>query len=97
MSNFAEYETMFIVDASLDSDVISEIIEKFKALIASNGEVLNVSEWGKRKLAYPINHKTEGYYCVVTFSAPPGFPAELERIFRITDSVVRSLTIKKGK
>ncbi|GHU85077.1 30S ribosomal protein S6 [Clostridia bacterium] len=97
MNNFAEYETMFIVDSSLESGVISETIEKFKGLIASNGEVLNVNEWGKRKLAYPINHKTEGHYCVVTFSAPPEFPAELERIFRITDPVVRSLTIRKGK
>jgi small subunit ribosomal protein S6 len=97
VNNFAEYETMFIVDSSLAEVEVKETVEKFKKLIEVNGELKDVSEWGKRRLAYPIKHKIEGFYYILTFLAPPNFPTELERIFRITDPVMRSLTIRKGK
>ena len=80
-----------------EAEELANVVEKFKGLISSHGEIKNIDEWGKRKFAYPINHKTEGYYYIITFAAPPQFPAELERIFRITDSIVRFLIINKNK
>ncbi len=97
MNNFAEYEVMFVVDSALEAEEVTNVVEKFKSLISSHGEIKNIDEWGKRKFAYPINHKTEGNYYIITFTAPPQFPAELERIFRITDSIVRFLIINKNK
>jgi small subunit ribosomal protein S6 len=88
---------MFVVDAGLEENVVNETVEKIKNLISANGELKDATEWGKRKFAYPIKHKTDGFYYVFTFSAPREFPAELERIFRITDQVMRSLTLRKGK
>lgn len=97
LNNFAEYEVMFVVDSALEAEEVTNVVEKFKGLISSHGEIKNIDEWGKRKFAYPINHKTEGNYYIITFTAPPQFPAELERIFRITDSIVRFLIINKNK
>ena len=71
------------------------MVEKFKELIAKHGTVEGVEEWGKRKLAYPINYETEGYYVIYTFTCGPEFPAELDRVQNITDGVLRSLIIKK--
>ncbi len=90
------YETLFIVDASLAEDGIAAIVEKFKSLIEKNGTVESVDEWGKRKLAYEIDHKTEGYYVLVNFStSDANFIAELERVFRITEGIMRSLVVAK--
>ncbi|MDR1354182.1 MAG: 30S ribosomal protein S6 [Oscillospiraceae bacterium] len=97
MVSLGEYETMFVVDSSLGDEVVAQVVEKFKGLISSHGEIKAVSEWGKKRLAYAINHKMEGFYCVVAFLAPPEFPAELDRVFRITDSIMRSLTIRRDK
>ena len=69
--------------------------EKFTNLISSNGTVESVDEWGKRRLAYPIDYKTEGYYVLVNFSSKPEFPKELERIYGITEGVLRTIVIKK--
>lgn len=71
------------------------LVEKFKALIEKNAALENVEEWGTRRLAYPINYENEGYYTVFTYDSEPEFPAELDRIFNITDGVIRSLIIKK--
>lgn len=90
-----KYETIFIVDASLAEDQITALVEKFKSLIGEAGEIESVDEWGKRRLAYPINDKTEGYYVLVNFSAKPDFPLELERIYNITDGILRNIVIKK--
>lgn len=89
------YETIFVIDASLEEDAITALTEKFKSLIAENGTVESVDVWGKRKLAYPINFKTEGFYVLVNFSSNPEFPKELERVYGITDGVIRTLTIRK--
>jgi len=92
-----KYETIFVVDASLEEEAIAGIVEKFKTLISKAGEIESVDEWGKRRLAYPIDYKTEGYYVLVNFSAKGDFPAELDRIYNITDGLLRSIIIKKDE
>ena len=74
-----------------DEDKIKELVEKFKALIETEGTVSEINTWGKRKLAYEINDETEGYYVLYTFEAKPELPKELERVLKITDGVLRSL------
>lgn len=90
----AAYETIFIVDLQLGDDNVNAMVEKFKTLIAENGEITEVNEWGKRRLAYPINDLSEGYYVLVNFTAPAEFPLELERIFNITEGIMRSMVIR---
>ena len=91
----AKYETMLVVSTASDEEATLALGAKFKALIEANGTIENVEEWGKRKLAYPINDETEGYYVVTTFESNPEFPAELDRVYRITDGVLRSMIIAK--
>ncbi len=90
-----KYETIFVLDAALEEEKLTALSEKFQALIAANGTVESVDVWGKRKLAYPIDFKTEGYYVLVNFTSNPEFPKELERIYGITDGVMRTITIRK--
>ena len=88
------YESMFIVDVTDGEDAVKASVEKFVGLINANSEtVYEVNEWGKRRLAYPINDKPEGYYVVVTFKADPEFPAEFERLANIDESILRSMVI----
>ncbi len=89
------YEVLFVVDLTPGEEAVKALIEKFTSLIAANGTVNEVNEWGKRRLAYPINDMNDGYYVLVNFSAPTDFPAELERIFSITDGILRSMVIAK--
>ncbi len=93
--NNASYEVLFVVDLTPGEEGVKALIEKFTSLIAANGTVNEVNEWGKRRLAYPINDMNDGYYVLVNFSAPTDFPAELERIFSITDGILRSMVIAK--
>lgn len=89
------YESMFIVDVTDGEDAVKASVEKFVGLINANSEtVYEVNEWGKRRLAYPINDKPEGYYVVVTFKADPEFPAEFERLANIDESILRSMVIR---
>ena len=88
------YETLFIIDASLSEEAIKGLVDKFTALIAEHGKVSEVNEWGKRRLAYPINDKEEGYYVLVNFESEGNLPAELERIFGITEGIMRSIVIR---
>lgn len=90
------YELTYIIDTALEETARKELIEKVSALIAANGgEVEKVDEtWGKRRLAYAINYKTEGWYVLVTFKAPADLPRELERNLEIYDSVLRYLVVK---
>ena len=90
------YETVFILSTKLDEDATNAMIQKFKDLIAANGTIDGVDEWGKRRLAYPISKENEGYYVLVNFTSVPSFTAELDRIYKITDGVLRSLIVKKG-
>ncbi|MCY6485355.1 30S ribosomal protein S6 [Clostridium aestuarii] len=92
------YETLFILHPSLDEEAIKANIEKFKGVIENNGGVVdNVDEWGRRKLAYPIQKVNEGYYTLVNFKSSPELPKELERVFRITDGVLRFMVINPEK
>lgn len=88
------YETLYVIDPDLSEEATKALVEKFNALIADNGTIGEVSEWGKRKLAYPINDKPEGYYVLVNFESESSFPAELERIFGITEGIMRSIVIR---
>ena len=94
MEKFNSYETLFIIDASLTEEAIKGLVDKFTALIAEHGKVSEVNEWGKRRLAYPINDKEEGYYVLVNFESQGNLPAELERIFGITEGIMRSIVIR---
>lgn len=89
------YETLFVVDVTLGEDAVRALIEKFTGMIAANGEITETNEWGKRKLAYEIDYKSEGYYVLVNFKSGAAFPAELERVFNITEGIMRSIVIKK--
>ncbi|MBQ8408055.1 MAG: 30S ribosomal protein S6 [Clostridia bacterium] len=88
------YETLFITDLSNGEEATKATVEKFTGLIASNGEIVEVAEWGKRRLAYPINDMNEGYYTIVTHKSPAAFLAELDRLFNIDESIMRSMTVK---
>ena len=90
----SSYETLFIVDSDLGEEAVRALIDKFTSLIAANGEIEKIDEWGKRRLAYPINDKPEGYYVLVNHKAEADFPAELERVFGITDGIMRSMVIR---
>ena len=90
------YEMIYIIDAELEETARKELIEKVSALIVNNGgEIEKVDEtWGKRKLAYAIDYKTEGWYVLVNFKAPVELPRELERNLQINENVLRYLVIK---
>lgn len=79
------YETVIILSNNLGDEAIAATIEKFKKLIADNGEVESVEDWGKRKFAYPIQKQNEGHYTLINFKSSPEFTAELDRIYNITD------------
>lgn len=87
------YEVVFILDPNLNEEATAKLVEKFKTLIESKGTLNEVNEWGKRRLAYPINDLNEGYYVLMTFTATPDLPAELDRQLRINDSVMRSIIV----
>ena len=93
-----KYETIFVLSTkTYDDAALETVTEKFKNLITENGvEIESVDVWGKRRLAYAINYETEGYYVLVNFSAPAEFPRELERVYGITDGVLRSIVVAKN-
>lgn len=94
MDKISSYETLFIVDVQQGEDNVKALVEKFTGLIAANGTIESVNEWGTRKLAYPINDLNEGYYVLVNFKSASDFPLELERVFGITDGIMRSIVVK---
>lgn len=89
------YETIMVLNPKLGEEATKELIEKFKSLIAENGAIDSEEDWGMRRLAYEINDETEGYYYLVNFTSNPSFPAELDRRYKISDSVMRSLIVAK--
>jgi len=86
-----KYEVLYVIDPAVGEEGIAALVEKFKALVEGNGTITSIDEWGKRRLAYPINDLMEGYYVLMTFDAKPELPAELDRVFKITEGVMRSL------
>lgn len=90
-----QYEVMYVIDAALEDSARIELIDRFSELVKKNGgEIDRVDEWGKRRLAYAINYKTEGYYVLMYIKAPSELPKELERNFQISDKILRSLVIR---
>ena len=90
-----QYEVMYVIDPALEDSARTELINRFSDLVKKNGgEVDRVDEWGKRRLAYAIQYKTEGYYVLMYIKAPAELPRELERNMQISDSILRYLTVR---
>lgn len=89
----AKYEILYIIDPAQGEEGIAALVEKFKGLTEQFGTVSGVEEWGKRRLKYPINDLTEGYYVYMTCETKPDMPAELDRVFKITDGILRSIIV----
>lgn len=93
----ANYEVIYIMDPSIGEEATAALMEKFNALAAEHGTVTEVDDWGTRRLAYPINDLQEGHYVLMTFTSEPAFPAELDRVLKITDGIIRSLIVCKDE
>ena len=93
----ANYEALYIIKPNLGEEDTAALVAKFKELVEANGTLTELNEWGSRRLAYPIEDLNEGYYVLMTFESKPEFPAELDRIFKITDGIMRSLIICKDE
>ena len=93
----ANYEAMIVLNPALTEEQTAELVANFKAIVETKGTVTEVDEWGKRRLAYPINDLMEGYYVLMTFTAEPTLPHELDRRFRINENVMRSLIVCKDQ
>ena len=89
----ANYEVVYILDPALSEEATAALVGKFKTLIEKNGTIDSVDEWGKKRLAYPINDETDGIYTVINFTSNTDFPAELDRVYKITDGVLRSMIV----
>ena len=89
----ANYEVVYIIDPAQGEEAIAATVAKFQTLAEQNGSDVVVDEWGKRRLAYPINDEEEGVYTVINFTSEPSFPAELDRVYKITEGVMRSLIV----
>jgi small subunit ribosomal protein S6 len=90
-----KYESIFIVNSGIGEDAIRAAVEKIKTLIEANATLDGIDEWGNKKLAYEVMKQKEGYYVLASFTSNPEFPKELERIFRITDEIIKYIIIKK--
>lgn len=91
------YESVVVISTKSGEDNVEALIEKFKTLIEENATLDGIDKWGKRKLAYLINKESEGYYVLFNFTSDSNFPTELDRVYKITDGILRSLIIKKDK
>lgn len=89
------YETVIVTSAKLGEEGSAALVERFKGLIAEHGTVQSVDDWGKRRYAYPIEKQTEGYYTLINFESGPEFIAELDRRYKITDGIMRTLIVKR--
>ena len=95
MEKINNYETIFIINPDLGEEGIQALVQKIKDLIEANATIQSVEDWGKRRLAYMIDNLNEGYYTLINFASNPSFPSELERIYKITDGIVRTIVIRK--
>ena len=93
----ANYEVVYIIDPAQGEEAVAAIVAKFQTLAEQHASNVVVDEWGKRRLAYAIDYKTEGYYVLMTFVSGPAFPRELDRKLRIAEGVMRSLIVCKGE
>ena len=93
MEKICSYETLFAINGTLTEEDYVALKEKFVTLVNENATDVTVNEWGKRRLAYPIEDVTEGYYVLLNFKSEPSFPHELTRVFGITEGVIRNMTL----
>ena len=91
------YEVLYVLSPALGEEETAALVARFKELAEGRGSVSEVDEWGKRRLAYAIDYKTEGYYVLMSFTSDPAFPKELDRILGITEGVLRSMIVRKGE
>lgn len=92
-----KYESIFIINNEIGEENIKALVEKFKNLLETSTQLESVDEWGKRRLAYPIDDMNDGYYVMANFSAEASFPKELERIYKITEGILKYIIIRKDK
>ena len=92
-----KYEVMYIISPTVEEEQVKALVEKFNELISEHGEIEKVEEWGRKKLAYEVQDQKEGYYVLVYFTANPEFPAELERIFKINEDILKYLILNREK
>ncbi len=93
-----KYETVFILRPDLDEERNAELVEKFKLLVEDNGgEIVSLDKWGKRRLAYEINHVREGFYVVSKFKAESAVASEVDRVFKISDDVMRHIIVREDE
>lgn len=90
-----KYESIIVLSFKSGEEAVRELVEKFTKLISDKATLESVDEWGKRRLAYEINYEVEGYYVLFNFESDPSFPAELDRVCKITDGVLRTLIVAK--
>ena len=95
MEKICSYETLFVISGNCSEEEYTTLKEKFVNLVNDNATEVSVNEWGKRRLAYPIDYITEGYYVLLTFKSEPSFPQELTRVFGITEGIIRNMTTAK--
>ena len=89
------YESIIIINSSLEDAQIKDTVTKVTNLINEHGKIESTEEWGKKRLAYPIQKQNEGYYVLINFSSNPEFIDELERVYNITDEVIKHIVVKK--
>jgi len=90
-----KYECVYVISPTLEEEQIKAVVERFNNLVSQYGELESTEEWGRKKLAYEVKKHREGYYVLMTFSANPDFPAELERNFKITEEVLKYLVVSR--
>ncbi len=95
MADNRNYEAMLVFSLKNGEESAQELVAKFKELVENNGTIEKFDDWGKRRLAYPINDELDGHYVLINYSAAPDFPAEFERVLKITDGVLRFLNLAK--
>ena len=91
----AKYETILVLNTKLDEEAHNKILTRITDMISASGTVDSVDEWGKRRLAYEINDETEGNYILINFTADTDLIAELNRVYAITDGLLRTIVVRK--
>jgi len=94
MVKTAKYEVITIYSVSVGEEGVTALNDRFQGMMKDSGTIESVEDWGKRRLAYPINDELEGYYTLVRMTCGPELPAELDRVFKITDGVLRTMIIR---
>ena len=90
------YEVMYIINPNVEDETRTQLVERFSGIVtADGGSVEKIDDWGRRKLAYEIEKRTEGHYILMHFSSKPELPLELERNLKINEDIMRYLIIRK--